>query len=395
MTGLVLEKQRCGEKMAKRSRSPKSKISRNAGVYAEKVVETVREPLLVLDTKLKVLSANDSFYRTFELKPKEVIGHLIYAVGNREWDIPELRKLLEDILPKRTVFEDFKVTRRFKGLGEKTIMLNARRLDEVDMILLAMEDVTFRVDAERRLKRSNARLKELNLLKTRFLVMTSHELKTPITPVVIQAQMLSDGSLGKLSAKQKQSAEMILRNITRLDNLVSDIFDISRIQSSRLNLVFQRLQLARLIEEAKENMAPLAAEKDIKLVAKIQKLPRIPVDKDRIIQVLTNLISNAIKFTPAKGTITIEAAKQKDDVLISVKDTGRGMVEKDVRRLFTLFFQVKASYELKEEGTGLGLPICKGIIEQHGGKIWAESLIGKGSTFSFTLPIKQKTRRGK
>jgi len=139
-----------------------------------------------------------------------------------------------------------------------------------------------------------------------------------------------------------------------------------------------------------ESVKPIANKKRITLTAKIAKLPNFIADKNRIIQVLTNLINNATKFTPENGKIIVEAEKQKDSILVKVKDDGVGIAEKDLKKIFEPFSQVKPSYKIKSIGTGLGLAICKGIIEQHGGRIWVKSEVGKGSTFYLTLPLNLK-----
>ena len=346
--------------------------------YAESIFNTVREPLIVLDVKLRVVSANKSFYNSFKVKPKETVGRLIYDLGNQQWDIPKLRKLLEEILPNNTAFDNYEVEHYFKTIGQRTMLLNARRLDnkvnKTQIILLAIEDITDR--------------RKIDELKTEFLSITSHELRSPMTPMKAQLQMLLEGYFGNPNEKQKQSLEMILRNTERLDKLIVDILDISKIQSGRLKFELKKVQPADCIKESIENMKSLADEKNIAITTKIDKLPKITLDKDAITQVLTNLIDNAIKFTPEKGKIKIDVKKQKNDILVKVKDTGIGISEENLKRIFNPFFQVDSSYTRKYKGTGLGLTICKAIIEQHGGKIWTKSKLKRGSTFYFTLPLK-------
>ncbi len=183
---------------------------------------------------------------------------------------------------------------------------------------------------------------------------------------------------------------MVLRNTEHLDKLIADILDISRIEAGRLKFEVEKVQVVDCIKETAENMKPFADKQNIVIATKIAKLPELILDKNRIIQVLNNLIKNAIKFTPAKGKITIIAEKQENNILVKVKDTGISMSEKDLKNIFEPFFQVDSSYRRKYEGTGLGFAICKGIVEQHGGKILAESIVGKGSTFYITLPLKLK-----
>src|SRR3989338_4320581 len=232
-------------------------------------------------------------------------------------------------------------------------------------------------------KKEITRLKELDMAKTQFLSITSHELRTPMTPIKSQIEMLSDGFFGKLTKKQKQSLEMISRNVENLDKLLADILDISRVQTGKLRFELSKVQIADCIKYSIENIKASADKKNISIAAKIEKLPELTLDNGRIMQVLTNLINNAVKFTPAKGKITVEAEKQKNNVLVKVKDTGIGIAGKDMKKLFEPFFQAESSDRRKYGGTGLGLTICKNIIEQHGGKIWVKSRLGKGSIFYF------------
>ncbi|MBW2984336.1 PAS domain-containing sensor histidine kinase [Candidatus Woesearchaeota archaeon] len=366
--------------------------------YNKSVIETIREPfLVVLDKEYKVVFANKAFYRIFKTNPKDTENHLIYDLGNKQWDIPKLHELFEKILTKGLVFKDFMIEHSFPKLGHKIMLMSARKIKEYpDMpnkILLSISDVTEINLAKRRLAKAYQDLMSLDNLKSQFLIMTSHELKTPITPIMIQAQMLLEGSIGKLTSEQKKSAEIILRNMTRLNELIEDIFDISKIQSNQLKLDGEREDIDRCISEAVESMKPAASKKNIRFNIKMPNLPKLMFDKNRISQVLTNLIGNAIKFTPKNRNVTIETLKQKNDILIKIKDEGVGIEQKYIKKLFEPFFQIQPSYAMKEEGTGLGLSISKGIIERHGGKIWAESKKGKGSTFFFTLPLKRS--RGK
>jgi PAS domain S-box-containing protein len=235
------------------------------------------------------------------------------------------------------------------------------------------------------------RIKELNLLKNKFLAVTSHELKTPITPIRIEAQRLLKGAMGEINPKQKEGVETILRNINHLNILISDVLDIARLEADKLSLTLNKVQLGDLIQETVDNIKSQATKKNIRLAAKISALPEITCDKNRIRQVLSNLIENSLKYTLKQGEIVVEAIKQKDNILVRVRDTGIGLNKEDLIGIFDVFKQMHPSYQLKERGAGLGLSICKGIIKQHKGKIWAESQgLGKGSTFFFTLPLQQK-----
>jgi signal transduction histidine kinase len=238
------------------------------------------------------------------------------------------------------------------------------------------------------LKKANIELKKLDKLKILFLSMTSHELKTPITPIKLEAELLMDGTLGKLNQKQMESTKIILRNINHLNDLLSDVLDSAKIEVHKLKIYFEYADVTDLMKKIVEDFTLTTKKKKITLTADIQQLPKTNIDTKRIKQVLTNLIGNSIKFTPAKGRITVSAKKEGKNIHVRVNDTGIGIPQNMLTKIFDKFSQVNLSYLLKEKGTGLGLSISKGIIEQHNGRIWAKSGgKGKGSMFHFTIPI--------
>lgn len=227
----------------------------------------------------------------------------------------------------------------------------------------------------------------LDKSKSEFLSITSHELRTPITPLKAQLQMLQQEYFGKLTDKQKESIVVILRNAERLNKIIEDFLEISRIEAARLKFVFRKTDLSEVIRETVEFMSGFAREKDITLITTTKEFPIIEIDPDRISQVLRNLVHNAIKFSPKNSTIEIDMTMQKDSVQFSVKDKGVGLNIEDQIRVFEPFYQVENSLSRNYGGTGLGLTICRGIIEAQKGKIWVESKPGFGSTFYFTVPL--------
>jgi signal transduction histidine kinase len=227
----------------------------------------------------------------------------------------------------------------------------------------------------------------LDRSKSEFLSITSHELRTPITPLKAQLQMLQQEYFGKLTDKQKESLTIILRNAERLNKIIEDFLEISRIEAARLKFAFRKTDLQDTIKETIEFMTGFAKEKNISLVSTTNQLPIIEIDPDRISQVLRNLVHNAIKFSPQNSTIEINAEQQKDFIQFNVKDQGVGLNTEDQIRVFEPFYQVEGSLSRNYGGTGLGLTICRGIIEAQKGKIWIESKPGLGSTFYFTVPI--------
>jgi signal transduction histidine kinase len=228
----------------------------------------------------------------------------------------------------------------------------------------------------------------LDKSKSEFLSITSHELRTPITPLKAQLQMLQQEYFGKLTDKQKESLGVIIRNAERLNKIIEDFLEVSRIEAARLKFVFKQTNLSEIIKETVDFMNGFAQQKNITLMNKSGQLPTIDVDPDRISQVLRNLVHNAIKFSPKDSCIELDAQLQKDYIEFTVKDRGVGLEADDQIRVFEPFYQVQGSLSRNCGGTGLGLTICRGIIEAQKGKIWIESKPGAGSTFHFTVPLK-------
>lgn len=228
---------------------------------------------------------------------------------------------------------------------------------------------------------------QVDKAKTEFLSITSHELRSPMTPMKAQLQMVLGDYFGKLNKEQRESLDIVLRNTERLDKIIMDFLEISRIEAARLKFNFVRADLSKTIDSVVDEMKNFMPEKKIKIETKIDKLPIIEVDPDRISQVLRNLVNNAIKFTPENGKVEISAKPQEKMILFSVRDNGVGIAEKDKRRLFEPFYQADNMYQHKTGGTGLGLAISKGIVESQNGKIWFNSQVGKGSIFYFTIPL--------
>jgi len=231
---------------------------------------------------------------------------------------------------------------------------------------------------------ANKRLKELDKLKSDFVSMVSHELKTPLAAMRTSAQVLE--AAGIATETKREMLDIILRNIDRQTNLVNDLLDLSRIESGRMKLKFERLSLDSLIADSIKSVKHAASEKGIKQNLELPEgLSSVKGDREKLTQVVINLLNNAIKFTPRSGEITIKAIELNGQVEVKVCDTGIGIPPEDLENVFDKFYQVDSTLTREAGGTGLGLAICKGIIEAHRGRIWAESELGKGSTFVFTL----------
>ena len=373
-------------------RKKAKQVVKEARKYAESIVETVRGPLIVLDAGLKVISANHSFYQTFKVNPGETKGRFIYDLGNRQWDIPKLRTLLEDILPKNSAFDSYEIEHDFETVGPKTMLLNARRLDTVQMVLLAIEDITERKRLEEELKLADE-LKSDTEMKSKFTSMVSHELRSPLGVIKEGVNFVLEGLAGNINNEQKDLLEIVKRNTDRLGRLINNVLDFQKMESGKMTFDFGENDINETVLEVSKAMSLLAKEKGLDLAVDADdNIPRIRFDKDRIIGVLTNLVSNAIKYTE-KGNITISTKQEDNMVHVIVRDTGMGIKAEDMEKLFQVFEQLDSTRDKKKGGTGLGLAISNEIILAHKGKIWAESQAGKGSVFHFTIPKKFKEKK--
>ncbi len=265
------------------------------------------------------------------------------------------------------------------------MVLSIRRTRELLTQVKRGEEALMR--AHQRLKSAHEELKSVDKLKTDFMNIAAHELKTPLVPMVGYLHLINRKKLGP---EDRESLDIALRNTKRLQRLVDDILDIAKLESKVMKFRVEDVQLADLVRDSVAGARPFAGEKGITLKAVApRRLQLVHGDPGRLAQVLTNLINNAIKFTD-RGNVVVEARARRGDVAVEVRDTGIGIAKEDIPKLFTKFFQAETSARRKYGGTGLGLAICKEIVQAHGGKIWADSEPGKGSTFSFSLPIKGK-----
>jgi signal transduction histidine kinase len=240
---------------------------------------------------------------------------------------------------------------------------------------------------------------EANRAKSAFLNTVSHELRTPLTSVVGFAKLIkkrltdvmlpalvgADAKVERASRQVSENVDIIVAEGERLTTLINDVLDLAKIESGKVEWHMQPVALGEIIQRGIAATTSLSGAKGLAVHTEIDELPTVVGDPDRLIQVLINLLSNAIKFTD-NGAITCRARKADGAIEVSVTDTGSGIAPEDQPKVFEQFVQVGDTLTGKPTGTGLGLPICKQIIEHHGGRIWVESVVGRGSTFAFTLP---------
>jgi signal transduction histidine kinase len=268
-----------------------------------------------------------------------------------------------------------------------------------DQAVIAIENVRLFQeiqDKNRQLEVANEKLRQVDRLKSDFVSNVSHELRTPLTAIKGAVDLLLREVPGSLNEKQTHYLNRVRSNTQHLAGLINDLLDLSKIEEGKIELHATRVSLGGLVHEVVETLRPMAAEKIITLDTPIfDSSILVWADRDKVMQVLINLIGNAIKFTPPGGRITVIAGRDGIDwVKFAVKDAGPGVPSEEKDKIFEKFYQVSAEGRSKPKGTGLGLAISKALVELHGGKIWVESEINRGSTFSFTLPASTSQNLG-
>lgn len=345
---------------------------RDARDYAESIIETVREPLLILDKELRVVSANQAFYREFKITQAETEGRSVYDLGNRQWDIPALRQQLEKILPERTVFENFEVKGNFERVGDKILLLNARRVirreQETELILLAIEDVTERAQLDANLRRTTEELREADRRKDEFLAMLAHELRNPLAPISNAAQILK--AIGSADPRFQRSRDIIAREVAHMSRMLEDLLDLSRLTRERLALNRERLKLGDVLRHAVDTSQPFVDAKHQRLsVTMPPEDVWLEADGVRLCQVFANLLINAAKYTGEGGEISLAAERKESQVAVTVRDNGIGMSKELLGCSFEMFSQGESGGA--EGGLGIGLALVKSLVALHGGGVEA------------------------
>ena len=361
--------------------------------YAQNIVDTVREPLLILDTTLRVQSANRAFYRTFHVTPEETEKRLIYELGNGQWDIPDLRTLLEDIVPKSSVFNDFELEHDFPVIGRRVMLLNARTLrpgSHAELVVLAMEDVTERRGAEEVVSMAKEAAETANKTKSLFLANMSHELRTPLNAILGYSEMLYEQAVEQKMAEFSSDLKNINGAGKHLLELINNILDLSKIEAGKMELFLESFDVAKMIDDVASTIGPLV-EKNAN-VLRIECAPdvgQMHADLTKVRQGLLNLLSNAAKFT-REGKIALVASRERMDesdwIVLRVTDNGIGMSSEQIVKLFQAFTQADISTTRKFGGTGLGLALTRRYCQMMGGDVTVQSVPGEGSTFTIKLP---------
>ncbi len=490
----------------------------NARIYKESMLDTVRDPLLILDERMRVKRASKPFLNQFKVTEAEIEGHLLFELANGQWNIPEIWDLLHEKLPKEKQSRDIEFSHVFPGIGHKLLCLNARSVEPEhgeNLIILAIEDITAKrlvqdghAEVEKLLSENKERLrfaieagglgtwdyyplsgqmiwddrsrrlfnlsayepvdmdiflskiheddrerisesvhqslagfkrgesdmefrighgktvyrwiksrgkvhfdangvaerfagvamdftatksleletKDLLRKKDEFFSIASHELKTPITSLKASLQLIEKVSNSEGEYKKiKMFAHKAIRQAGKLTSLITDLLDVTRIQSGHLVLEKSWFSMSDLLSECAENMQD-QSNKHILKIADEADVKTVFADKIRIEQVIVNLLSNAIKYSPEGKQVVIKVQRLKNDLKVSVSDSGIGIPEEQQHKLFDRFFRVE-EVSKSYSGLGLGLFISSEIVNLHKGKMGVESKVNDGSTFWFSIPI--------
>jgi len=357
--------------------------------YVENLVDNAADMIVCTDLEDKILTWNRGAEVIFGYRKDEVISKLLSILLP-----PERFHQLEEMRAKvqfSGALRDLEVQSKRKDGTIVHLSLSVSPIKDAEDNVVGFLRVAKDISDQKRCER---RLKEVDRMKSEFVSNVSHELRTPLTAIKGSVDNMLDGITGALTEKQIKYLERIKSNADRLGRLITDLLDLSKIEAGKIELNPQRLFADALVREVAEVLRGVAAQKLITLDTVGSPDPvQVWADRDKVVQILMNLVGNAIKFTPPQGEVKIAIADSSNDwVTLSVIDTGPGIPGEEAAKIFDKFYQIERANNSKTKGTGLGLAISKALVEMHGGRIWVESGISGGSIFSFSLPARQPLR---
>jgi PAS domain S-box-containing protein len=351
----------------------KRKVAEATRDYLASIVESSEDAIIGKSLEGIIQTWNRGAEKLYGYAASEVIGQSVFLLvpAERHREVEEFLNRIkqgERIEPHETV-------RIAKGGGPLDVAVTISPLKNADGEIVGASTVARDVSERREIERT----------KSEIVSVVSHELRTPLTSIRGALGLLAAGLLRSQPEKGERMLEIAVSNTDRLVRLINDILDLERLESGKMTLEKRTCPVSGLMTQAADSVRDLAEKAGVTLSVSLHSA-RVWVDPDRIIQALINLLSNAIKFSPLGKTVWLTATRQADQILVQVKDHGRGIPQEKREKIFERFQQVDASDRREKGGTGLGLPITRSILQQHGGRIWVESTLGQGSTFSFTLP---------
>ncbi|MDN5309897.1 MAG: two-component system, cell cycle sensor histidine kinase PleC [Methanolobus sp.] len=353
------------------------------------LMEQSRDGIVIIDQNGKVFEANPRY--------AEMLGYSQEEMGSLhmwDWDIHYTREQVLEMLrlaDSKGILHETRQRRKDGTLIDVEINANAAIVGERKLSFCVCRDITVRKQAEEELLNAKMAAEAADRTKSEFLATMSHELRTPLNSIIGFSDILLTENYGCLNERQATYVDYILQGGRHLLDLINDILDLSKIEAGKMELEYEQFSVREVIDEIRTIMSPLALKKSIVLDISIDPLlGTISADKTKFKQVLYNLTSNAVKFTPENGSVTIDACIFGDSVQLAVKDTGIGIAQSDMDKLFQPFRQLNPYLNREYEGTGLGLALVKKFVEMHGGRIRVESRIGEGSIFTVVIPLEQK-----
>jgi PAS domain S-box-containing protein len=262
---------------------------------------------------------------------------------------------------------------------------------KIEMLTLFFRDVTSQMKADLELRRAKEAAESADLAKSQFLANVSHELRTPLNAIIGFSEILESETFGPLNQRQFGYVRSVAFSGRLLLELINDILDLTKIESGKMDLNISEVNLGCVVECSLSMVAETTARRSVTVSVDIDEAFSnyvFQADERKLVQILSNLFANAVKFTPEGGRIEVKASLEGDSCTVTVTDTGIGITQEDQERIFRPFFQVDSSYAREAHGTGLGLALCRRLVELHGGRIWVESSgINHGSKFSFSVPV--------
>jgi len=365
--------------------------------YAEAIVDNVRHPVLILDARMRVERANRTFYETFQTRAEETEGRSFFDLGAREWNVPELRRGLEQ-MPPRGDTDPVTIDAEFAGLGRRTMTVTAHGLavgePETTRILISIDDRTAETrtlrERESRILREESAARQAetaNRLKDEFIATVSHELRGPLNAMAGWVHVL--GTAGLDEDMKARGLAALERSVKAQARLIEDLLDMSRIMAGKLHLAHRFVRLGDVVRAAAEAVSTSAEAKSVSVHVEMANDPALVLgDPDRLQQVVWNLLTNAVKFTPRDGRVVVRVRRRDTSTELEISDTGQGIPADFLPYMFEPFRQADTSPSRTHQGLGLGLAITRHLVEAHGGLIRAESGgPNHGTTMTVCLPV--------
>ena len=343
------------------------------------MVNSLTDGVMTTDARKLIVQINPAFLHMIDYHGEEVVGRHVNDIVHDDNVLESIEQALS--MSPETFVEITKEIERIDKNEEKFYSARCApfrgRMNENLGTITVLHDITA--------------LKKMDQMKSDFISMVSHEIRSPMNSLLMQLKIISDGLAGPVSDKQQEILQRASEKILNLNNLVTELLDLSRIESGLIAHEKEQVDLRQLLADQKAFHSPYAEEKNIAIQLNCPAdLPSILANRQNLEEVFSNLITNAIKYSPANGAITITAAKENEYLKIQVADTGFGITSEELEKIFTRFYRVKDANTRQIQGTGLGLAIVKSIIESHHGKISVTSKVGHGTTFVVLLPLVER-----